>query len=69
MSKEQHDQALSKVRSVKDKIITVARFGRMLKNSKQNAVEIAEYKKYSHDGKLPKGLLLKTMSEIKSEVN
>jgi hypothetical protein len=41
LSKEQHDQALSKVRSVKDKIITVARFGRMLKNSKQNAVEIA----------------------------
>lgn len=32
-------------------------------------MELAEYKKYSHDGKLPKGLLLKTMSEIKSEVN
>jgi hypothetical protein len=69
LSKEQHDQALSKVRSVKDKIISVARFGRMLKNSKQNAVELAEYKKYSHDGKLPRGILLKTMSEIKSEVN
>jgi hypothetical protein len=32
-------------------------------------VELAEYKKFSHDGKLPRGLLLKTMSEIKSEVN
>ncbi len=41
----------------------------MLKNSKQNAVELAEYKKYSHDGRLPRGLLLKTMTEIKSEVN
>ena len=41
----------------------------MLKNSKQNAFELAEYKKYSHDGRLPRGLLLKTMTEIKSEVN
>ena len=41
----------------------------MLKNSKQNAVELAEYKKYSHDGRLPRGLLLKTMTEIKSEVS
>lgn len=32
-------------------------------------MELAEYKKFSHDGKLPRGLLLKTMSEIKSEVN
>ena len=41
----------------------------MLSNSRQSAELLAEYKKYSHDGKLPQGLLLKTLSEIKNDVN
>ena len=32
-------------------------------------MEIAKYKMHSTDGKLPKGLLLKQISEIKNEVN
>jgi len=49
--------------------MTVARFNRMLKNSKENSVLLAEAKKVSHDGKLPQGTLLKTVNEIKSDVN
>ena len=54
---------------IKAKVMTIARFNRMLSNAKQANVEIAEYKKHSHDGKLPKGLLLKQIKEIKNEVN
>lgn len=49
--------------------MTVARFNRMLKNSKENSEILAEAKKVSHDGKLPQGTLLKTVNEIKSDVN
>ena len=49
--------------------MTVARFNRMLRNAKDNSVLLAEAKKVSHDGKLPQGTLLKTVNEIKSDVN
>lgn len=49
--------------------MTVARFNRMLKNHKENQETLAEFKKVSNDGKLPKGALLKTIEETKSEVN
>ena len=54
---------------IKSKVMTIARFNRMLSNAKQASVEIAQYKMHSTDGKLPKGLLLKQLSEIKNEVN
>jgi len=41
----------------------------MLKNAKENSELLAEAKKVSHDGKLPQGTLLKTVKEIKSDVN
>ena len=49
--------------------MTVARFNRMLRDAKENSVLLAEAKKVSHDGKLPQGTLLKTVGEIKSDVN
>ena len=54
---------------IKAKVMTIARFNRMLSNAKNASLEIAQYKQASHDGKLPKGLLLKQLSEIKNEVN
>jgi len=54
---------------IKSKVMTIARFNRMLSNAKQASVEIAQYKMHSTDGKLPKGLLLKQLAEIKNEVN
>ena len=50
-------------------MLTIARFNRMLKNAKENSELLAEAKKVSHDGKLPQGTLLKTVKEIKSDVN
>ena len=49
--------------------MTVARFNRMLKNAKENNQVLSDYKKVSHDGKLPKGALLKTVEETKSDIN
>lgn len=49
--------------------MTVARFNRMLKNAKENQEEITKFKKVSHDHKLPKGALLKTVDETKSDIN
>ena len=54
---------------IKAKVMAIARFNRMLNNAKQASLEIAQYKMHSTDGKLPKGLLLKQISEIKNEVN
>lgn len=54
---------------IKAKVMAIARFNRMLSNAKQASLEIAQYKLYSNDGKLPKGLLLKQIGEIKNEVN
>jgi len=41
----------------------------MLKNAKENSEILAKAKKISSDGKLPQGLLLKTVEETKSEVS
>ena len=49
--------------------MTVARFNRMLKNAKENTEVLTNFKKVSHDGKLPKGALLKTVEETKSDIN
>jgi hypothetical protein len=49
-------------------VLTIARFNRMLKNAKENTELLTKAKKYSHDGKLPQGTLLKTVDEIKSDV-
>jgi hypothetical protein len=38
---------------IKAKVMTIARFSRMLKNSKENSEILAKAKKYSSDGKLP----------------
>lgn len=49
--------------------MAVARFNRMLSHAKQASLEIAQYKLHSSDGKLPKGLLMKDIQDIKNEVN
>lgn len=54
---------------IKAKVMAIARFNRMLSNAKQASLEIAQYKMHSTDGKLPKGLLLKQIGEIKNDVN
>lgn len=54
---------------IKAKVMAVARFNRMLQNAKMASLEIAQYKLHSTDGKLPKGLLLKQISEIKNDIN
>ena len=38
---------------IRAKILTVARFNRMLRTAKDAAEDIAKLKKYSTDGKLP----------------
>ena len=53
---------------IRAKVMAVARFNRMLSNAKMASLEIAQYKLYSTDRKLPKGLLLKHISEIKNGV-
>jgi hypothetical protein len=53
---------------LKAKVLTIARFNRMLKNAKENAEGLASVKKISPDGKLPHGILLKGMDEIKADV-
>ena len=54
---------------IRKKVMTIARFNLMLKHHKDNNEQLMQYKKFSSDGKLPKGLLMKSMSEIKNEVN
>jgi len=49
--------------------MTIARFNRMLKNAKENSETLAKVKMLSSDGKLPAGTLLKTVEELKSDVN
>lgn len=63
--KFKHSQKLAKIKA---KVMAVARHNRMLKNLKQASLEIAQYKKFSSDGKLPRGLLLKELSEIKNDI-
>ena len=48
-TKEEHD----KEERIKAKIMTIARFNRMLKNDKENHELLVKYKRICHDGKLP----------------
>ena len=57
-----------KIANIKAKVLTIARFNRMLKNAKENQEILTKAKKFSADGKLPQGTLLKTVDEIKSDV-
>jgi len=41
----------------------------MFKNAKENSELLAKVKMVTHDGKLPQGTLLKSMDEIKSDLN
>lgn len=66
---EKKKQDNEKFNKIKAKVMTVARFNRMLKNAKENSAVLADFKKVSHDGKLPKGQLLKTVEETKSDIN
>ena len=66
---EKKKQDNEKFNKIKAKVMTVARFNRMLKNAKENSSALAEFKKVSHDGKLPKGALLQTVEETKSDIN
>ena len=59
---------MKKIANIKAKVLTIARFNRMLKNAKENHEILTKAKKYSADGKLPQGTLLKTVDEIKSDV-
>ena len=58
---EKKKQDNEKFNKIKAKVLTVARFNRMLKNAKENSELLAQAKKVSHDGKLPQGTLLKTV--------
>jgi serine/threonine-protein phosphatase 2B catalytic subunit len=68
LQEEQKQESQRKVASIKAKVMTIARFNRMLKNAKENQELLTKAKKLSHDGKLPSGTLLKTVDEIKSDV-
>lgn len=57
------------MQKIKAKILTIARFNRMLKNAKENSELLAKARQVATDGKLPQGLLMKTVEETKSEVN
>lgn len=61
--KEQDKEKLNKIRA---KVLTVARFNRMLKNAKENAE--VHTKVRASDGKLPIGTLLKTQAEVQNDV-
>ena len=67
--KMKDEQKTEKMNKIKAKVMTIARFNRMLKNTKDNAEYLAKIKKNSADGKLPMGLLTKTQEEIKDDVN
>ena len=60
--KKQENQR--KVAAIKAKVLTIARFNRMLKNAKENQELLTKAKNFSRDGKLPQGTLLKTVDEI-----
>ena len=69
LKEEKKEQDKQKIASIKAKVMTIARFNRMLKNAKENSELLAKAKKVSRDGKLPQGTLMKTMEELKSDVN
>ena len=68
LEEEKKQESQRKIASIKAKVLTIARFNRMLKNAKENQELLTKAKKYSADGKLPQGTLLKTVDEIQSDV-
>ena len=50
-------------------MLSIGRMARMLKNARENSELLAQAKMVSSDGKLPQGLLIKSLNEIKSDVN
>ena len=68
LQEEKKQESQRKIASIKAKVLTIARFNRMLKNAKENQELLTKAKKYSTDGKLPQGTLLKTVEEIQSDV-
>ena len=68
LAEEKKEQDKEKIAKIKAKVLTVARFNRMLKNAKENSEIITKAKQISPDGKLPAGTLIKASSEIKSDV-
>jgi len=69
LNEEKKEQSKQKIASIKAKIMTIARFNLMLKNSRENAELLSKAKEHSPDGKLPLGTLMKTKSELNSDVN
>lgn len=69
LNTEKKEQDKQKIDRIKAKVMTIARFNRMLKNAKENHELLTKAKNLSRDGKLPQGILIKTVDEIKSEVN
>ena len=68
LEEEKKIESQRKIASIKAKVLTIARFNRMLKNAKENQELLTKAEKYSADGKLPQGTLLKTVDEIQSDV-
>ena len=68
LEEEKKQESQRKIASIKAKVLTIARYNRMLKNAKENQELLTKAKKYSTDGKLPQGTLLKTVDEIQSDV-
>lgn len=64
LQEEKKQESMKKIANIKAKVLTIARFNRMLKNAKENQELLTKAKKYSTDGKLPQGTLLKTVAEI-----
>jgi len=68
LEEEKKQESQRKIASIKAKVLTIARFNRMLKNAKENQELLTKAKMYSADGKLPQGTLLKTVDQIQSTV-
>jgi len=62
---EEHEK---KIQRLKTKVMTIARFNRMLKNRKENSEILGKAKMVCPDGKLPVNLLIKASDEIKNDV-
>ena len=62
---EEHEK---KINRLKAKVMTVARFNRMLKNRKENSEILGKARMISADGRLPANLLMKTSDEIRNDV-
>ena len=69
LNEEKQEQDKKKIANIKAKVLTIARFNRMLKNAKENSESLTKLKSRSNDGKLPKDILLKNEEEIKSDIN